>query len=127
VSSRAHESSPPFNVANIPPTRKHYGGISAYGFSKLSNILMASELDRRFRAHGVMACSLHPGVIATNLGRYNSMASLFYAVRRALGSESRDTPAHAHMPTCSRNVDCHAVHQVDPARRCNYGTSRSFK
>ena len=121
VSSRAHESSPPFNVANIPPTRKHYGGISAYGFSKLSNILMASELDRRFRAHGVMACSLHPGVIATNLGRYNSMASLFYAVRRALGSESRDTRSrsHAHSLTKCR-LPCRSPSRSRKALQLRY-------
>jgi WW domain-containing oxidoreductase len=46
------------------------GGINAYGSSKLANVLFADKLDRRERAHGVRACSLHPGsIIATDIAR----------------------------------------------------------
>lgn len=39
----------------------------AYGQSKLANIMMASEVYRRF---GVQSVSVHPGIIATDLGRF---------------------------------------------------------
>ena len=34
-----------------------------YGQSKLGNVLLAKELDRRHRADGIVAVSVHPGVI----------------------------------------------------------------
>lgn len=50
-----------------------YGQLSAYGQSKLSNILHANELARHLKEEGVeiTANSLHPGSIATNLTRYH--------------------------------------------------------
>jgi NAD(P)-dependent dehydrogenase (short-subunit alcohol dehydrogenase family) len=42
----------------------------AYGRSKTANILFAVELDRRGRAARQRACAVHPGMIATELGRY---------------------------------------------------------
>jgi NAD(P)-dependent dehydrogenase (short-subunit alcohol dehydrogenase family) len=44
----------------------------AYGQSKTANIYMTNEIDRRYGAHGLHATSVHPGVIATKLGRYLS-------------------------------------------------------
>jgi NAD(P)-dependent dehydrogenase (short-subunit alcohol dehydrogenase family) len=41
-----------------------------YGRSKTANILFAVEFDRRHRAGGVAASAVHPGGIATELGRY---------------------------------------------------------
>jgi NAD(P)-dependent dehydrogenase (short-subunit alcohol dehydrogenase family) len=43
-----------------------YGKWSAYGKSKLMNILFAKELATRFTPEGVHAVSLHPGVVATS-------------------------------------------------------------
>jgi NAD(P)-dependent dehydrogenase (short-subunit alcohol dehydrogenase family) len=48
----------------------------AYGQSKTANIYMANEIDRRYGAHGLHATSVHPGVIATKLGRYLSEEQL---------------------------------------------------
>jgi NAD(P)-dependent dehydrogenase (short-subunit alcohol dehydrogenase family) len=42
----------------------------AYGRSKTANILFAVELDRRLRDRGVRAIAIHPGGIATELGRH---------------------------------------------------------
>ncbi|MED6135831.1 Short-chain dehydrogenase TIC 32, chloroplastic [Stylosanthes scabra] len=49
----------------------------AYGQSKLANILPANELARRFKEDGVniTANSVHPGVIATNIFRHNSVVN----------------------------------------------------
>ncbi|GAA0149214.1 dehydrogenase [Lithospermum erythrorhizon] len=51
-----------------------YSTLSAYGQSKLANILHAKELSRRLKDEGVeiTANSLHPGVIPTNLLSHNS-------------------------------------------------------
>ena len=43
---------------------------SAYGRSKTANILFAVEFDRRHKAKGIRATAVHPGGIATELGRY---------------------------------------------------------
>ncbi|KAL3373739.1 hypothetical protein AABB24_005631 [Solanum stoloniferum] len=54
-----------------------YNGLSAYGQSKLVNVLHANELARHLKAEGVeiTANSLHPGAIATNLFRQHSIIS----------------------------------------------------
>ncbi|KUJ08130.1 short-chain dehydrogenase/reductase-like protein [Mollisia scopiformis] len=46
----------------------HYG--LAYANSKLANVYMANELDRRYGLKGLHATSLNPGGIATNISRY---------------------------------------------------------
>ena len=43
----------------------------AYGQSKLANVFMAQQLYRRF---GVASVSVHPGIIATDLGRYRTLS-----------------------------------------------------
>lgn len=51
---------------------------TAYGQSKLANILHASELARRLKEEGanVTANSLHPGVITTNIIRYMKVLAI---------------------------------------------------
>ena len=48
---------------------KSYGGVAAYGQSKLANILFTYELARRLEGKGVTANCLHPGVIGTGIAR----------------------------------------------------------
>ncbi|XP_065858308.1 short-chain dehydrogenase TIC 32, chloroplastic-like [Euphorbia lathyris] len=50
-------------------------GVLGYARSKLANILHANELARRLKEDGVnlTANSVHPGAIATNLARHNSI------------------------------------------------------
>ncbi|KAB2596701.1 short-chain dehydrogenase TIC 32 [Pyrus ussuriensis x Pyrus communis] len=75
VSSEAHRFPYPegirFDKIN---DQAGYRSYLAYGQSKLANILHANELARRLKEEGadITANSLHPGVIATNLFRYNS-------------------------------------------------------
>ncbi len=47
-----------------------YEPFVAYGRSKTANILFAVEFDRRHRDRGVRATAVHPGGIATELGRH---------------------------------------------------------
>jgi NAD(P)-dependent dehydrogenase (short-subunit alcohol dehydrogenase family) len=50
--------------------RREYDKFLAYGASKTANVLHAVELDRRLRSDGVRAYAVHPGVVATALGRH---------------------------------------------------------
>jgi len=60
---------------------KCYSSFSAYGQSKLANILHAKELARRLKEEGVdiTVNALHPGVIPTKLARHSCFNSCFYA------------------------------------------------
>ncbi|XP_038875177.1 short-chain dehydrogenase TIC 32, chloroplastic-like [Benincasa hispida] len=83
VSSRRHQFSYregiQFEKIN---DQSRYNGLSAYGQSKLANILHASELARQLKEEGVKitANSLHPGAIPTNLFRYHSLINRFLGV-----------------------------------------------
>jgi NAD(P)-dependent dehydrogenase (short-subunit alcohol dehydrogenase family) len=50
--------------------RTPYDPSAAYGRSKTANILFAVEFDRRHKDRGVTATAVHPGGIATELGRH---------------------------------------------------------
>jgi WW domain-containing oxidoreductase len=70
VSSNAHRRAPAAGIEldNLSGARD-YEPWKAYGQSKLANILFTKELARRLGDGGRTANTLHPGVIATNLGR----------------------------------------------------------
>src|SRR3546814_19983708 len=58
----------------------------AYGRSKTANILFAVEFDRRHKARAIRAAAVHPGAIATDLGRDvppEQMAALFKQITAA--------------------------------------------
>jgi NAD(P)-dependent dehydrogenase (short-subunit alcohol dehydrogenase family) len=60
-----------------------YGGMKAYGQSKLANVLFTYELARRLEGTGVTANALHPGVIASGFGQtYPGAMSFFVKVAR---------------------------------------------
>jgi NAD(P)-dependent dehydrogenase (short-subunit alcohol dehydrogenase family) len=56
--------------------RSPYAEFAAYGRSKTANILFAVEFDRRYRARGIRATAVHPGVIRTELTRHLQPAAL---------------------------------------------------
>lgn len=49
--------------------QKPFSGFAAYNQSKLANVLMTRELMRRYGQEGLLAYAVHPGVVATSLGR----------------------------------------------------------
>jgi len=68
------------NVENFNLEKKNYNPWSAYGNSKLGNVLLALELSKRLKGTNIMAFSLHPGAIPTELGRSNILAYAFYCL-----------------------------------------------
>jgi WW domain-containing oxidoreductase len=71
LSSEAHRQAPRGGVDfdNLDGA-KGYSGWTAYGQSKLANLLFAKELARRFAGGEKTANAVHPGVINTNLQRH---------------------------------------------------------
>ncbi|MFP6661794.1 MAG: SDR family NAD(P)-dependent oxidoreductase [Myxococcota bacterium] len=53
-------------------SKRKYRAFSQYGNTKLANVLFTHELARRLEGGSVVAHSLHPGVVDTNLGMQNS-------------------------------------------------------
>jgi NAD(P)-dependent dehydrogenase (short-subunit alcohol dehydrogenase family) len=49
---------------------ENYNPFVAYGQTKLANALFSRELARRYEGTSVSSNSIHPGFVATNLGRY---------------------------------------------------------
>jgi NAD(P)-dependent dehydrogenase (short-subunit alcohol dehydrogenase family) len=50
---------------------RRYRAMRVYGQSKLANILFTTDLARRLAGSGVTANSVHPGAVATGLGKNN--------------------------------------------------------
>jgi NAD(P)-dependent dehydrogenase (short-subunit alcohol dehydrogenase family) len=68
---------------------KSYGPMVAYRQSKLADLMLAFELDRRLRAagppiSGVMSVAAHPGVADTNLFQTGEHSAIERLVRRGL-------------------------------------------
>lgn len=53
--------------------KRGYSGFQAYGQSKLANVLFTYELARLLEGTLVTANALHPGFVATNIGRNNGL------------------------------------------------------
>ncbi|PYH94907.1 putative short-chain dehydrogenase/reductase [Aspergillus ellipticus CBS 707.79] len=70
VSSSAHRARGINDSDNYQFQKGGYDARTAYMQSKAANVYMANEIERRYGSRGLHATSLHPGVIATGLGRY---------------------------------------------------------
>lgn len=74
--------------------RREYDKFAAYGQSKTANILFSVELDRRLGGRGVHAYAVHPGMIATELGRHMTKDDFAALKDRAKQSPSGGLPAY---------------------------------
>lgn len=66
--------------------RRPYRALSAYGQSKLANLLFTAELQRRLTTLGspVLAMAAHPGIAATNLVRTPNRSALAEKVEKGV-------------------------------------------
>lgn len=71
LSSDAHRAAPQEGIEfdRLNP-RGEYSAWTAYGQSKLANLLFARQLARRFAGTGRVANAVHPGIIETKLARH---------------------------------------------------------
>jgi NAD(P)-dependent dehydrogenase (short-subunit alcohol dehydrogenase family) len=74
--------------------RRDYDKFSAYGQSKTANILFSVELDRRLADRGVHAYAVHPGMIATELGRHMTKDDFQALIDRAKSAPSGGLPPY---------------------------------
>jgi NAD(P)-dependent dehydrogenase (short-subunit alcohol dehydrogenase family) len=103
VSSDAHRRAPKDGIEfdNLSGERS-YSPWTAYGQSKLANVLFARELSRRLPAQKQTANALHPGVIATNLSRSTPAlvrAALALATPLALKSPAQGAATQCYVAT----------------------------
>jgi NAD(P)-dependent dehydrogenase (short-subunit alcohol dehydrogenase family) len=75
LTSAAHKRFP-LDVGDPNFERREYNKWLAYGQAKSANALFALHLDKLAASHGVRAFAVHPGGIATNLGRHLSQDEL---------------------------------------------------
>jgi NAD(P)-dependent dehydrogenase (short-subunit alcohol dehydrogenase family) len=75
------------NFDDLQATRKYSPG-GSYGQSKLANLMLAFELDRRLRAGGspVLSVAAHPGVANTGIFTKGEFSSFELAARKAMGN-----------------------------------------
>jgi retinol dehydrogenase 12 len=69
VASRAHRHCRAWSWDSVRGPTRSLTGVPEYAQSKLANILFATELARRAAVSGVYSCSLHPGVLDTEIWR----------------------------------------------------------
>ena len=78
-----------------------YKGLKVYGQSKTANLLFTRELARRLEGSGVAANAVHPGAVATRLGRGSGPA--FDLLQRAIAlfmkSPERGAETSLHVAT----------------------------
>lgn len=70
VASRAHYRATGIDFATLRQSTQSFTAIDEYSVSKLANVLFSAELARRLQGTGVTVCSLHPGVVATDVWRH---------------------------------------------------------
>jgi len=93
VSSAGHRAS---DIGWDDPNyaRRPYDKWEAYGQSKTANILFTVELERRLAPHGVHAYAVHPGMIATSLGRHLDRSDYETLKERAKRSPAGGLPSY---------------------------------
>ncbi|MEZ4467651.1 MAG: SDR family oxidoreductase [bacterium] len=69
VSSQSHYDAPGIDFEAVTRATKTRTTMAEYAVSKLANVLFAKEISRRWADAPVLAASLHPGVIASDIWR----------------------------------------------------------
>lgn len=127
LSSSAHQQTPggrgiAFDDLTLA---KGYGAWSAYGQSKLANLLFARALSRRLSGTGQIAVAVHPGVIATNLGRHMGLMANAFAVLSPLVlksiPEGAATQVWAAVTAPAEQIDGQYVYDCNVQRSTAHG------
>lgn len=84
--------------------RQNYGPMKSYQQSKLANLMLALEMERRLRTAGstILSVAAHPGVANTNLFQTGERSAIEIAGRRVIGhliGAFLNTEAEGALPT----------------------------
>ncbi len=82
VASDAHRFPPGGLDFDDLQSSRHYFSFTAYGRSKLANMLFTRELARRLDGSGATANCLHPGFVASNFGRDDPLGRIIMPLGR---------------------------------------------
>ncbi|MBN9617075.1 MAG: short-chain dehydrogenase [Acidobacteriales bacterium 59-55] len=87
-----------------PQSRRSYSPMGAYQQSKLANLMLALEMDRRLRSAGskILSVAAHPGVAHTNLFQAGERSTVEVWARKVLGygiGALLNTEAEGAIPT----------------------------
>jgi len=74
------------------PTATNVSGPTAYGTSKLANILFTKELQRRLAGSSAIANCFHPGTVRTQFGGFGSDQGMLINLVYALAKPFSKTP-----------------------------------
>jgi len=85
----------------------NYKPFAAYGQTKLSNILMAMEISRRYKDSPLTSNAIHPGLVDTNLGRYMRGGT-------AAPSEKKARPLRKGQKTAAQGASTQVYVAADP-------------
>jgi len=124
VASQAHRGAR-LDIATMthPP---NWTPLSAYGRSKLANVLFTRALAQRLDPAIVAACCLHPGVIATDIGdRAGTLAGLGWRLaKNFLPGPDRGARTSIFLATVADSAPFHGAYVIgetitepDPAAR----------
>jgi NAD(P)-dependent dehydrogenase (short-subunit alcohol dehydrogenase family) len=77
---------------------KHYHPLLVYKQSKLANMLFAYELNNRYKAYGIKAYGIDPGLVNTNIGLKNTggLVQFVWNIRKRFGI-SPEIPAKTYL------------------------------
>lgn len=89
VSSSAHEYMPAMNFADLQ-FEKNFSTGAAYCQAKLANLLFSREMSRRHAGDGIVAQTMHPGIIASNFYSYGDES-----MKSHLKDKGGNPPEHA--------------------------------
>jgi NAD(P)-dependent dehydrogenase (short-subunit alcohol dehydrogenase family) len=92
VSSEFHRGSK-MHFDDLEFERRPYWGMTAYGESKLANLLFTYELDRRLEREDVTVNALHPGFVNTHIGKQYPLLRPFISIVHALFAKSPEEGA----------------------------------
>lgn len=88
VSSKAHYDARGIDFDALRAKGRRIGAFHEYCVSKLSNVLHAKELHRRYGAAGLRSYALHPGVVASDVWRQVPQPVRWLMKRRMISNEA---------------------------------------
>jgi NAD(P)-dependent dehydrogenase (short-subunit alcohol dehydrogenase family) len=72
------------DLDDLNMTGRRFRGVRAYGTTKLATMLFMRELSRRTEGTGLSVCAVHPGAVATEVGRESFMLTWIVRLGRPL-------------------------------------------